>query len=802
MTLDQFLARLEGVRRFGDGYKARCPAHDDQNPSLSITQAEDGRILLKCMAGCKTEAVLAALKLEWQDLFPERPQTPPARKGDEPRPAPEPTYIYRDADGKPLFGVIRTIPKGFFQCRPDSKGGWFYGLGGVEPVLYRLPEVLAAAKAGGTVFVCEGEKDADNVTALGLTATTNCGGAGKWRDRYSDALQGAAVVVIADKDEPGRRHAQQVAASVYGQATSVRVMELPDLNGHKVKDASDWIQAGGTREELLRLVDESPKWRPEKVLSPESLDQQKEKDNEKEDRPTHAQVLLEIAKDAELFHTPDDESFASFPINEHIETWPLRSKGFRRWLLQRFVGREGKPPSAQALQDALGVLEARAHFDAPELPVFTRLAEHDGKVYLDLCNASWEAVEISPAGWQIVAAPPVKFRRAKGMAPLPRPEEGGVVEDLRPFLNAEDETNWRLIVAWLLAAFNPKGPYPILVLQGGQGTGKSTNSRVVRSLVDPSISPLRTAPRDERDLAIAANNSWVLCFDNMSGLPLWLSDALCRVATGGGFATRTLYENDDETIFNYKRPIVVNGIDEIVSRHDLLDRALVVNLPAIPPDKRREERVFWQEFEEARPRLLGALLDAVCVALLNLPVTNLDKLPRLADFAKWVTAAEAALPWKAGGFLEAYEEIVEDAVTLALDSDAVATAVAALVEEEPWEGTATELLAALEKHAPDKARESKTWPKTSRALSSRLRRASGFLRHSGIEVEIGRSREAGTGKRLIRIYRFSTVTTVTTVTNGPDAAPLGVTQSVTQNALVAEFVTTSSQMEDQVGDAL
>ncbi|HHW27098.1 MAG TPA: hypothetical protein GXX23_07130, partial [Firmicutes bacterium] len=204
----------------------------------------------------------------------------------------------------------------------------------------------------------------------------------------------------------------------------------------------------------------------------------------------------------------------------------------------------------------------------------------------------------------------------------------------------------------------------------------------------------------------------------------------------------------------------------------------------------------------ARPRLLGALLDAVCVALLNLPVTNLDKLPRLADFAKWVTAAETALPWKAGGFLEAYEEIVEDAVTLALESDAVATAVAALVEDEDWEGTATELLAALEKHAPDKARESKTWPKTSRALSSRLRRASGFLRQTGIEVEIGRSREAGTGKRLIRIYRFSTVTTVTTVTNGPDAAPLGVTQSVTQNALIAEFVTTSSQMEDQVGDAL
>lgn len=797
MTLNELLPRLDGVRRFSDGYKARCPAHDDRNPSLSITEADDGRILLKCMAGCPTETVLAALGLEWSDLFPAKRQAAATQvKHREPKAAPEPSYVYRDTEGKPLFGVIRTPEKKFFQVRPDNKGGWVYGLGAVEPVLYHLPEVMQAAKSGGTVFIVEGEKDADNLTALGLVATTNCGGAGKWRDRYSHALKGAHCIVLPDNDQPGQVHAEQVAVSLYGQAATVKVLNLPDLPPKG--DVTDWLVAGGTKEKLLELVHAAPEW------TPEARERQQEGspfEDEKRDRPTHAQILLEIAEAADLFHTSDDEAYASVPINGHSETWPLRSKGFRRWLLQRFHEREGKPPSAQALQDALGVLEAGAYFDGPELPVFTRLAEYDGRIYLDLCNASWEAVEISVAGWQIVGEPPVKFRRTKGMAALPRPEEGGVVADLRPFLNAEDETVWRLLVAWLLAAFKPQGPFPVLVLQGEQGSAKSTTVKVARSLVDPSMSPLRTAPRDERDLAIAANNAWCLAFDNMSGLPLWLSDALCRVASGGGFATRTLYANAEESLFNYTRPIALNGIDEVIGRHDLLDRALVVNLPAIHPRKRLEERAFWADFEAARPKILGAFLDAVSVALLNLPVTDLDRLPRMADFAKWVAAAEAALPWEVGGFLRAYEENRGDAVSLALESDAVATAVMSFVEDR-WAGTATELLKALEGQVPEDVRRSKAWPKTPKTLGNRLRRAATFLRHSGIEVETGRAREGGTGRRLIRIERFSTVTTVTTVTNSPNAAPLGVTQSVTQNILTPEIVTTSSQAEGQVDDGL
>ena len=135
------------------------------------------------------------------------------------------------------------------------------------------------------------------------------------------------------------------------------------------------------------------------------------------------------------------------------------------------------------------------------------------------------------------------------MLPLPKPEGGGRIEDLRPFVNVPDDQDWCLLVAWVVASLKPSGPYPVLVLHGEQGSAKSTTAEVLRSLIDPSIASLRTAPSEERDLAIAAHNAWVLSYDNMSGVPLWLSDALCRVATGGGFATRTLYEDAEETIF-------------------------------------------------------------------------------------------------------------------------------------------------------------------------------------------------------------------------------------------------------------
>lgn len=501
-------------------------------------------------------------------------------------------------------------------------------------------------------------------------------------------------------------------------------------------------------------------------------------------RETQAQILVNLASDAELFHTPDGRAYATIVVNSHRENWPITLRGsgpFKNWLRQRFFAEYGKPPGSQALQDAVGVLEARAQFEGPEVPVCVRLAEANGSIYLDLCDKEWRAIEITPEGWQVVSDPPAKFRRAKGMLPLPEPRKDGCIDDLRQFVNVDDEESWILLVAWLIATLRPCGPFPVLLLQGEQGSAKSTTARVLRSLVDPNTAPLRTTPRDERDLMITANNSWILSFDNLSGIPSWLSDAICRLATGGGFSTRTLYENDEETIFAATRPVVANGIDELATRHDLLDRAVILNLPPIPEEKRKPEKQFWREFEEARPYLLGALLDAVAVGLRNFDQVSLQELPRMADFAEWVVACEPALPWEPGGFLEAYAGNRAGTVELALESNLVAQAVRELLEQrEEWEGTATDLLNELNNLVPEEQTKRKSWPKSPATLSGKLRRAATFLRQTGVDVEFYRE-DSSDRRRLIRLKKESCVRNVRCVRENMETLDLQGFELRTQN---------------------
>jgi hypothetical protein len=282
-------------------------------------------------------------------------------------------------------------------------------------------------------------------------------------------------------------------------------------------------------------------------------------------------------------------------------------------------------PSSEALQSALNVIEAKAHFDAPERQVHIRVGGLDGRLYLDLCDTTWRAVEIGSTGWRVIDNPPVRFRRAAGMQPLPMPVPGGSIELLRSFLNVQTDTDFVLVVAWALACLRNRGPYPVIVLSGEQGSAKSTFSAILRALLDPNTAPLRALPREDRDLFIAASNGHVLAFDNVSGLPPWISDTLCRLATGGGFALRQLYSDQEEVLFDAARPVILNGIEEIVTRPDLADRAVFLTLEPIQEERRRPEAELWAAFEAVRPQLLGALLDAVVVGLRRLPETRLEK---------------------------------------------------------------------------------------------------------------------------------------------------------------------------------
>jgi len=480
--------------------------------------------------------------------------------------------------------------------------------------------------------------------------------------------------------------------------------------------------------------------------------------------PTQADILIGFAGAAELFHAPDGTGYADLKIDGHRETWPIRSKGLRRWLARRFFESTRGGPNSEALQSALSVIEARAHFDGPERNVHLRIGGMDGKLYLDLGDETWRAVEIDSSGWRVIDQPPVRFRRTAGMRPLPVPVPGGSIETLRTFVNVQSDTDFVLVVAWLLACLRNCGPYPVIALSGEQGSAKSTLAAMLRALVDPNTAPLRALPREDRDLFIAASNGHLLAFDNVSGLPPWTSDTLCRLATGGGFAIRQLHTDQDEVLFDAERPVILNGIEDVVTRPDLADRAIFLTLEPIPEVRRRPEAELWAAFEAQRPRLLGTLLDAVVEGLRRLPETRLEKLPRMADFALWASACETAL-WPAGTFWAAYCDNRDDAVEGVIAADAVATAVRALMATRTvWTGTASALLGALAEAAGERVAKSRIWPDSPRALSGRLRRAATVLRNIGIEVEFGRATQRGR-------TRIITITTTRSVPEHSETRP-------------------------------
>jgi hypothetical protein len=304
-----------------------------------------------------------------------------------------------------------------------------------------------------------------------------------------------------------------------------------------------------------------------------------------------------------------------------------------------------------------------------------------------------------------------------------------------------------------LATFRPHGPYPILIFMAEQGSAKTTTTRVLRRLVDPNESDVRRPPRNTEDLMIAASNGHIVAYDNLSRLSDELSDNLSVLATGGGFAVRKLYTNNEEAIFHATRPIILNGISQVATRGDLLDRAIVVTLPPIPDDRRKDEKTFWGDFDASHPRILGAFLDAVVVGLRRLPHVHLDRKPRMADFAMWGVATEPACPWSDPVFFDLYASNRKDAIEATLDGDHLVDAIKLLV---PWEGTASELLQAVNLKAPDSVTKQKDWFSRPRQVSDALRRLAPGLRRIGIDVQF--SRQAHTGKRIIAIEKFGSPT--------------------------------------------
>ncbi|MGH1457883.1 MAG: hypothetical protein ACRBBT_03180 [Paracoccaceae bacterium] len=668
---------------------------------------------------------------------------------------PSARFVYRDPSGRAILIANR------FDRRDGSK--FFIPFDMVanewkapsQRPLYHLDRILAADPAE-LVLLVEGEKCADALTGLGFLATTTYGGSNASSKTDLCALKGRKIVIWPDFDAAGNSYAIAVKSALNDlEGTQTSVLEInedicrktrksAETGGHlspigaemsgipKGWDAADAINEGWEKSDILDLIahfvgksgQNPPLNKPEKPAF----------------------------EGMELWHTPDKTTFATLCIDGHAEHWDLGSSHFRNYLSFQHFQSEGKALSQTALEDRRRTLAGEALFAGKEHAVFTRIGARDGETFLDLGSKDWSAVQITPSGWDVQRHPSVRFQRSGSLAALPTPTKGGSIEELRPFLNVGSETDFRMLVAWLMGAMQPKGPYPILILTGEQGSAKSTTARVLRSLVDPSNPMARSAPQSEQDLVIAARHNHVLAFDNLSHIKPTLADALCRIATGGGFGTRKLHTNCEEVLFDATRPCLLNGIPDLASRPDLADRSIIVTLPVIQETERQFEREFWTCFDAAAPRILGALLDAASNGLARMTSVTLHERPRMADFAKWVTAAEPVLGWPDGAFAEAYAANRRSVDQAAMEGNPLAEAISCLITQHgPWIGTATELINDLRDRYPQLTDDPQLFPRQPNRLSSELKRVQPLLRRHGIDLT--KERRGKTGQRSIGIKK-------------------------------------------------
>lgn len=458
--------------------------------------------------------------------------------------------------------------------------------------------------------------------------------------------------------------------------------------------------------------------------------------NEVDEKKTQSQLIIGLCSDMIFVHDEQGEGYARIKNSNHYELWPIRSRTMSLVLTDRYMRAfDDKVPSKNSLEEATSALEAKAVLRGDKVKIHTRIAETDEGIYIDLCNDDWEVVEIKKDGWRVISKPPVYFKRSDIMQPLPTPSKDGDVDDLKPFINFDNETDYKLIISWLLSTLKENNPFPILTIQGEQGSAKSTTTKVLRALIDPSSLPLRALPKDEQTLAISANNTWVLAYDNLSGLTTQMSDSLCKMSTGGGLSVRELYTTGEEAVFNIMRPSILNGIDDIAQRPDLLDRSIVINLPSISESDRKDERTFWKQFNEKHSSILGGLCDVVVGGLNELPQTTLEKYPRMADFALWITACEHHLGWYQGEFIDIYNKNRGKAIDQGIESDPFASAVIEIMKRtDEWVGNASQLLGEASKYTDARTERSSAWP-TSRSVRNRLRRINPSLKKKGIDYE-------------------------------------------------------------------
>jgi hypothetical protein len=471
-----------------------------------------------------------------------------------------------------------------------------------------------------------------------------------------------------------------------------------------------------------------------------------ENEGEEHKAATDRLVALARGRIVELFRDERADAFAALDAGGHVEVHPIKGGHFGSWLRRLYFEAEGKAVRAEVLRDAVATLESEALFGEGSKirRLENRVAWHEGRIYYDMTDERWRAVEIDAGGWRIVDRPPILFRRFQHQVRQVEPEGGGDLDDIFNFVNIADEDDRLILKCQLVASLIPGIPHPILVLMGPQGCGKTAAHKILRSLVDPSSIPVLSFSHDPEEMALLLHQHYCPYFDNVSKLQPWISDILCRACTGDGFTKRKLYTDEDAVILSFKRCVGLNGIAMPLDRPDLLDRCLIFNLRQIERTKRKEEAELLAEFDRLKPKILGAMFDILSKAMRIYPTVQVKPLPRMADFARWGEAIAQAMGYEPGQFINAYRRKLGEQTEEVLVAHPLGLAVLSLMElRDEWRGKPTKLLNEVNAIAAKQNLDVKSeyWPKNASWLTRRLKEIETILEQEGIKIDYGHGKE-------------------------------------------------------------
>lgn len=641
----------------------------------------------------------------------------------------EAVHEYKDLNGNILYWRIRlknpiTGDKWIRPLKWDDKNGYSLEepkFGNKKP-LYNLDKI--AAQPDHPVWIVEGEWCADALTKIGILALTSGSADSPLKTDWL-CLSGKKIIVWPDNDKSGQRFAASINRELQALRCELWRVNIESLNLPEKGDAIDWLRLNpdATVTTIAALpISKLP------IIDPQSDDTEKEQGN----RENQASAIVNfVSKQAELFH--DHNSVAYAKDNATNETRRLDGRQFKDWLISTYYEISGKVPRDQAVREALSALSGIARFKGACYETHTRVAKHDDAYYIDLgIPKSSDTVFITAGHWEITKNPPIRFIRPESMRPLPVPISGGDLSLLWQMVNIPERERI-LVIAWLIESLRPDTPFPILELIGEQGSAKSTTQSLLRQLIDPNACNLRAAPKTVEDIFVIGGINWLSSYENISYFSPQMQDALCVLATGGGFAKRKLYSDADESVIIVKRPVILNGISAAITAQDLIDRTISIEIPIIK--RRTEINEIYRIYQENHPMLLGALLDIFASSLahsstIELPIENC---PRLIEFSRLGMAITRVMGLEQTTFLEIFKASRYESIARTIDASPVASALIEWFERRGCQTTKLPIKTLFAQVETFKLNNSDSLPRSPKGFADALRRAAPALRQMRIQ---------------------------------------------------------------------